>query len=101
MRKGPPLRRSARAVFEDEQVLARLDQPELATSQIFDRRRIAPKALRLVPEKLVLGFRTPDRLLENLKFLTLLHGLEQPFFPDERIHEHDAADQQQRVLNGP
>lgn len=74
-------------------MLARLDQPELAASEIFDRGRIAPKPLGLLTEHFVLGPGASDRLLEQLKLLPLLHGLEQPLLPDKRIHEHHTADQ--------
>ena len=74
-------------------MLARLDQPELAASQIFDCGGVAAKALGLFAKLLVLGPGAPDRLFEHLKLLTLLHGLEQPFLPDQRIDEDHAADQ--------
>ena len=79
-------------------MLARLDEPELAPGEILDRRRIAPQPLGFIAQQRVLRARAPDRLLECLELLTLLHRLEQPLFPHERIDEDDAPDEQQRVL---
>ena len=74
-------------------MLARLDQPKLAASQIFDCGGVAAKTLGLFAKELVLGPRAPDRLFEHRKLLTLFHALEQPFLPDQRIDEDHATDQ--------
>lgn len=82
-------------------MLARPDEPKLTTGEILDRSGIASEPFGFLSEQLVLRARPANRLLEHLELLTLLHRLEQPFFTYERIHEDDAADEQQRVLNRP
>lgn len=82
-------------------MLARPDEPELTTGEILDSGGIAPQPFGFLSEQLILGARAPNRLLEHLELLPLLHRFEQPFFPHERIHENDTADEQQGVLNRP
>lgn len=80
-------------------MLARLDQPELATSEIFDRRWVAAETPRLLAQSRVLGALPLNLLLENAKFLSFLDGFEESFLPDEPVQEHDAADEEQCVLD--
>ena len=82
-------------------MLARTNEPKLTTGEILDRGGIAPQSFGFLSEHLVLGARLPNRLLEHLELLTLLHRFEQAFFSHERIHEDDAADEQQGVLDCP
>lgn len=82
-------------------MLARADEPELTTGEIFDRGRIAAQPFRLFAEHFVFGARASNRLLEHFELLTLLHRFEQPFFSHQRVDEDDQADEQQGVLDGP
>src|SRR5688572_29958801 len=77
------------------------DEPEFPTSEIFNGRRIAAQAFGFLAQLLVLGARALNRLLQHLELLALFHRLEQSLFPHERIHEDDAADEQQRILDRP
>src|SRR5688572_828339 len=86
-------------VLENEQMLARLDESQLATGQVFDRRGVAAEPPGFLAQLFVLAPGAADRLLESLELLALLDRFEQPLLPDERIDEHDAADQHQRVFD--
>ena len=80
-------------------MLARLDQPELAASEILDRGGIAAEAACLLAQPRVLGALPLNLLLENAKFLSFLDGLEESLLPDEPVQKHYAADEEQCVLD--
>ena len=90
-----------RPVLENEEMLARSDEPELTTGEILDSARIAPQPSGFLSQERVLGARTLNRLLEHLELLTLLHRFEQPLFPDQRVDEDHRANEQQGVFDRP
>ena len=95
----PAGRRSGGArVPDDEHLLARLDQTELAARQILDRGGIAPEPLDLEAEDGVFGLRRGEGLIEPLDLLTLLQHLQHAFVADEGVQHHHAAHDGEPVL---
>ena len=96
-RRLSPLR--GRPVLQNKQMLARSDQSKLAPGEVLDRGRIALEALGFLAQQGVLRACALNGLLERLELLTLLHRLEKPLLSNQRIDEHDAANQQQAVFD--
>ena len=80
-------------------MLALPDQPELTAGEILDRHGIASKPRGFLAELRVFLASALDGLLERLELLTLFHRFEEPLLTDQRIDEHDAADQQQPIFD--
>lgn len=82
-------------------MLAGPDETELASRKIFDGGGVAAQPSGFLAQQRILCAGTLDGVLERPELLMLLDCLEEPLLADQRIDEHDAADQQQPVLNRP
>ena len=80
-------------------MLALPDEPELTTGEIFDSGRVVSQPSGFLAQQGILCAGTLDGLLERPELLTLLDGFEKSLLAHERIDEHDAANQQQPVLD--
>src|SRR5688572_21748536 len=88
-------------VPDDEQLLARLDQAELAAGDFLDRRGVFLQPSRFLPEPRVLAARPDQRLLQRALFVALLHDLDEPVVADQRIDHQHPPQEHEQVLHGP
>ena len=87
-------------VLDDEQLLARLDEAELAAGEVFDGGRILTQAPRLLAEPGIFGAHLRQRLFEAGVLLPGLHYRQQSLLADERVNHQDTPDEQKEVLHG-
>ena len=90
-----------RDVLEDEQLLAGLDEAELAAGEILDRRRVFLQTAGLLAQARVLGAHVGKRLLERPILLTLLQHLQQSLFADQRVEDEHAPDEHEQRTARP
>jgi len=89
-----------RDVFDDEELLAGLDETELAAREVLDCAGVILESLGLFAQPTVLRAHIRKGLLERAILLALLHHLEQALFSDQRVEDQHAPDEDEEVLHG-
>src|SRR5436190_19530693 len=77
------LRRGGLGAFDDEELFARLHEPELLAGDPFDRFRILAQQLDFRAEPRVVVLEPAERPLDGQELLTRFQILYEPFFADE------------------
>src|SRR5215207_9393866 len=86
-------------VADDEELLARADQAELAAGDLLDRRGFLAEAAGFLAEARVIGAGVIERSLERVILLARLHHCQQPLLADQRVDDQHAADEHEQVLH--
>jgi hypothetical protein len=89
------------SILDDEDLLARPDQSELAPRNFLNRRRLFAKAAGLVAEPSVIGPQPEDGRRERLVFLPRSKHREQSSFTHETIGDDHGRDEEQQNMNNP
>src|SRR5207253_2648846 len=84
-------RRGRRKVSDDEDLLARPHQPQLAAGDFLDGRRIFPQSAHLLPEPGVLRPLAVDRARQPVVLTTRPAHREQSAIADERVDDAATA----------
>jgi len=92
---------SRRNILDDEQLLARPDEAELAARDLLDRRRILAQPASLLAEACILGVLTNDRERELVVLFSRPHHRQQAAVADHRVDDDDRGDEDQQEVDDP
>ena len=90
-----------RRVADDEQLLARFDQTEIAPCHFLECVRIRIDSFDLRSQPGVFRACRRDPLIERLRLLTLLQHLQDTLVADQRVDDEDAPGEDEQVLHRP
>ena len=88
-------------VLDDEELLAGLDEAEVAAREILDRGGILSQPAGLLAQTHVVGADVGERLLERPELLPLLEHLDEPLLADESVEQEHAPNEQDQILHDP
>src|SRR5262245_42892982 len=86
-------------VFDDEDLFARPDQPELAAGDFLDRVRILFEPIDFLAHTRVLGALPPDRGCQFLRLTPRSDHRKQPLLAHQRVDDNHRGDEEQQHLN--
>jgi len=89
-----------RDVFDDEELLAGLDETELAAREVLDCAGVILESLGLFAQPTVLRAHIRKGLLERAILLALLQHFEQALLTDQCVEDQHAPDEHEQVLYG-